>query len=83
MSQRNLKHISKHLSDFQQYDPNLSLDDIVKLGLEIASRRENLIATPGGRQVFEQNVMIGNQQVIVRAVLNQIGNLRSVHIKNE
>ncbi|MFB2875597.1 hypothetical protein [Floridanema aerugineum] len=55
----------------------------MKLGLEIASRPENLIGTPGGRQVFEQNVMIGNQQVIVRAVLNQIGNLRSVHIKNE
>jgi len=55
----------------------------VKLGLEIASRPENLIGTPGGRQVFEQDVIIGNQQLIVRVVLNQIGNLRSVHIRNQ
>lgn len=44
-------------------------------------RPENLIGTPGGRQVFEQDVTIGEQQVRVRAVLNSLGGLRSVHIR--
>ncbi|MBC6476135.1 MAG: hypothetical protein GDA48_27710 [Hormoscilla sp. GM102CHS1] len=41
ISNKNLKHISKHLPEFQQYDTNLTLDDIVKLGQEIAKRPEN------------------------------------------
>ncbi|MBO1348444.1 MAG: hypothetical protein EBE86_014115 [Hormoscilla sp. GUM202] len=41
LSNKNLKHITKHLPAFQQYDVNLTLDDIVKLGQEIATRKLN------------------------------------------
>ncbi|MBC6473461.1 MAG: hypothetical protein GDA48_12120 [Hormoscilla sp. GM102CHS1] len=68
---------------FQQYDVNLTLDDIVKLGQEIATRPENLIGTPGERQVLEQDVVFSEQTVRVRVVLNAIGNIRSVHIRKE
>ncbi|MBO1348472.1 MAG: hypothetical protein EBE86_014260 [Hormoscilla sp. GUM202] len=46
-------------------------------------RRENLIETPGERQVFEQDVVFSEQTVRVRVVLNAIGNIRSVHIRKE
>ena len=82
VSNKNLKHISKHLPDFQEYESSITLDDVAQLGIEVASRPENLIGTPSGRQVFEQNVMLGGQEVRVRAVLNSIGSLRSVHIRN-
>jgi hypothetical protein len=81
LSQSNLKHIRKHLPEFQRYDANLTLENIVQLGEEIASHPENLISNPGGRQVFEQDVVLGGQQVRVRCVLNPLGNLRSIHIR--
>jgi hypothetical protein len=56
VSNKNLKHISKHLPEFKQYDPNLTLNDVVKLGQQIAMRPENLISTHGGRKVFEEDV---------------------------
>jgi hypothetical protein len=49
ISDRNLKHIQKHLAAFQQLHPSLSLADVVSLGQHIASRPENLLGTPGGR----------------------------------
>ena len=47
----------------------------------IASRPENVLGIPGGRQVFEEVVTIGGQQVRVRVVLNPSGVLRSVHLR--
>lgn len=76
---RNLKHIQKHLAAFHALDPTMSLEDVVRLGQYIASRPENLIGTPGGRQVFEDLVLIGAQQARVRVVLSPSGGLRSVH----
>ena len=81
LSSRNLKHIQKHLADFQKLNPSLALEDVVSLGQHIASRPENLLGTPGGRKVFEEVVAIGDQQVRVRVVLNPSGVLRSVHIR--
>ena len=69
----------KHLADFQALDHALSLEDIVRLGQQIASRPENIIGTPGGRKTFEEMVIIGSQQIRVRVVLNPSGGLRSVH----
>jgi hypothetical protein len=40
-----------------------------------------LLGIPGGRQVFEEVVTIGGQQVKVRVVLNPSGALRSVHLR--
>lgn len=55
----------------------------MNLGQSIAANLNNLIASPGGRQVFEQEVNIGQAVIKVRVVLNPLGNLRSVHIKRE
>ena len=60
----------------------MTLDDVLQLAQKIASDPENLIGNPGDRQVFEQAVNLGGQQVRVRVVLNYLGRLRSVHIRN-
>jgi len=41
------------------------------------------MGTPGDRQIFEQDVMLGEQTIRVRVVLNAIGSIRSVHIRKE
>ena len=79
VSSRNLKHIQKHLAAFQALDHAISLEDILRLGRQIASRPENMIGPPGGRKTFEEIVTIGSQQIRVRVVLNPSGGLRSVH----
>ena len=81
ISNRNLKHLQKHLAAFQEFHPSLSLADVVSLGQYIASRPENLLGTPGGRKVFEEVVTIGAHSVRVRVVLNVSGGLRSIHIR--
>ena len=81
LSSRNLKHLQKHLAGFRNLDPSLALTDVLALGQRIASRLENLLGIPGGRQVFEEVVTISGQQVRVRVVLNPSGALRSVHLR--
>ncbi len=81
VSAKGLKHIAKHLSQFQALNPRATLGGIVRLGQRIASNSNNLIGTPGGRQVFQQSVNIGGNQVPVRVVLNPNGGLRSIHIR--
>lgn len=82
VSKRNLKHISKHLPEFQKLDSSMTIEKVVDLGQKIASKAGNLVGTPGGRKVFEEVVDVGGRQVKVRAVLNQNGGLRSVHIRD-
>ena len=69
------------MPEFQKYDSTITLNNLITLGENIAQNPENLINTPSGRQVFEKNVIIGEQVVRVRVVLNPLGNLRSVHIR--
>lgn len=81
LSKRNIKHISKHLQEFQKYDATLTLNDIITLGSKIVENSENLIYISGERQIFEQTLNIGKQMIRVRVVLNPQGNLRSIHIR--
>lgn len=67
--------------EFQKYDSTITLDNLITLGENIAQNPENLISTRSDRQVFEKDVIIGEQAVRVRVVLNRLGNLRSVHIR--
>jgi hypothetical protein len=78
---KSLKHIAKHLPEFRALNPRATLRAVVKIGQKISSNPNNLIGTPGGRQVFQQTVNIGGNPVTVRAVLNPNGGLRSVHIR--
>jgi hypothetical protein len=54
VSKGNLKHIAQHLDQFRKLDPSMTLEQVVSLGKQIASRSENLVGTPGGRKVFEE-----------------------------
>ena len=69
------------MSEFQKYDSTITLDSLITLGENITQNPENLINAPSGRHVFEKNVIIGEQVIRVRVVLNPLGNLRSVHIR--
>ena len=69
------------MPEFQKYDSTITLDNLITLGDNIAQKPENLINAPSGGQVFEKNVIIGEQVIRVRVVLNPLGNLRSVHIR--
>ncbi len=69
------------MPEFQKYDSTITLDNLITLGDNIAQNSENFINAPSGRKVFEKNVIIGEQVVRVRVVLNPLGNLRSIHIR--
>ena len=81
MNNNNLKHSIKHLSEFQQLDPNLTEDLLRNIGAGIV-QLENLISNPGSLQkAFEQVVTIGMTAVKVRVVLNERNKLHSIHIR--
>ena len=61
ISSRDLKHIQKYLADFQALNHAIALEDIIRLGRQIASRPEHMIGAPGGRKTFEEIVTIGSQ----------------------
>lgn len=78
MSKKNLKHINKHLAEFQKYDSSLNLEDLIMLGENICQNSENLISTPSSdRKVFEKDVKIGTKTVRVRVIHNYFGIFRS------
>jgi RHS repeat-associated protein len=75
MSRGNVKHMSKHLAEFQKISPGMTFEGMVNLGVEVVHT---------GRQVagkaFAKTVEIGGREVTVRAVLDGANKLRSVHI---
>ncbi|WP_179957524.1 RHS repeat-associated core domain-containing protein [Exilibacterium tricleocarpae] len=78
LSKNGLKHLKKHLKDFQKLDPNFNLRDQIRLGRKIASNPENLVNTKNGSQAFQAVVNVGGNSITVRSVVNSSGNLRSV-----
>jgi RHS repeat-associated protein len=82
-STRNWKHISKHLSSFQELDSKMTLKSVERLGRKIASNGKNFVSAKGGNTNFEQVVKIGGNKVNVRAVLNKNNTLRSIHIRTK
>ena len=81
ISQRNLKHVAKHLSEFQKYDKRISLRDVVALGQRIVASAEGATGSAGGRSYFDKLVRVGSQLVRVRVVVNEHGAIRSIHIR--
>ncbi|MEI6331352.1 MAG: polymorphic toxin-type HINT domain-containing protein [Pseudanabaena sp. ELA645] len=81
MSNSNLKHSKKHLSEFQSLDPNITENSLRELGASIV-KPENLISGAGASQkVFEQVVDIGGVSTRIRVALNELNKLHSVHIR--
>jgi hypothetical protein len=70
-----VKHMSKHLAEFQKISPGMTFEGMVSLGVDVVHT---------GRQVagkaFTRTVTIGGRDVTVRAVLDGANKLRSVHI---
>jgi hypothetical protein len=80
VSNRNLKHIEQHLSEFQSVDPAATLSDVVALGQRIASDAANFVKNHGRGKVFEAVVRFGEEVRNVRVYLNPNGGLRTVFI---
>jgi RHS repeat-associated protein len=79
ISKTNLKHIAKHLSEFQRLDSSMTLEKVVELGKNILSKGVNT-SSRLSNATFEESVMIGGQQVTVKVVLNSEGAIRSIHL---
>ncbi|MGH9356218.1 MAG: RHS repeat-associated core domain-containing protein, partial [Terriglobia bacterium] len=75
VSARNLKHIAQHLPEFQELDPSATVEDLVRIGKDVARTGNRT-----GALTFEKTVQIGGIEVKVRAVLNAVGRLRTVYI---
>ncbi len=80
---RNRKHIAKHLKAFQELEPGMTLEDVIDLGIEIASDIRNYFKTKGDNMAFGKTLKIGGQIVNVRAVLYRERHLRNVFIEKE
>ncbi len=61
----------------------MMLDDIIDLGIEIASDTSNYFKTKGDNMAFGKTVRIGGKIINVRAVLNKNRRLRTVFIEKE
>ncbi len=79
-SKKNLKHINKHLGQFQKLNPNFTLQQQVNLGQRIASNPQNYIGSSGGRAAYQANITISGQTVPVRVVVNSVNNIRTIYI---
>ena len=75
VSINSLKHIGKHLDEFQELDPTVNLRKLVKIGQDVAKT-----GTQTGTRTWEKIVDVGGSSVLVRAVKNYAGGLRSVYI---
>jgi RHS repeat-associated protein len=78
VSKRNLKHIAKHLAEFQQIDPTITLEQVVEIGQQIAAKG-TVSAARASNPVITEVVQVGGRQVIVKVVLNSEGGIRSIY----
>ncbi|MEK7704672.1 MAG: RHS repeat-associated core domain-containing protein, partial [Myxococcota bacterium] len=82
MSGSNLKHSVSHLAEFQNLDPTMTGTALRELGARIATNQQNLISGANAAQkAFQAVVRVGEESVTIRAVLNRVGNLHSIHIR--
>lgn len=75
LSQRSIKHLTKHLADFRKFDSTFTVTDQANLGYKIISTGKKI-----GNNVWEGTTEVGGQGITVRAVRGGAGQLRSVFI---
>jgi len=73
----NLKHISAHWGEFQELAPEITLEDVVEIGKDVRQ-----FGTQVSPNAWEEAVKIGGNDVVVKAVVNPDGNLRTVFVKH-
>lgn len=74
----NLKHIGKHLKEFREIDPSITLEKVVEIGQKIVSKGANA-SSRLSNATFQETVTIGGRQVLVKDVLNSEGGIRSIY----
>lgn len=81
LSNKGIKHASRHLPEFQALDKSYTLNKLLRLGQRIARNEKNLVNTKNyGSKAYQAKVRVGEKDVSVKSVVNASGNLRSVHI---
>jgi len=81
LSKKNLKHTIRHLKDFQKLDPKMTAQQLRQIGARLVHPK-NLASRPkAARKAFQAKVNIGGYKVKVRAVLNRVGKLHSIHLR--
>ena len=81
LSNRNKKHLKKHLDEFQQLDPKITEESLRELGANIV-KPENLTSSLDAEQLhFDKVIDINGTPTKVRAVLNRERKLRSIQIR--
>jgi len=75
LSNNSLKHIAKHLDEFQKLDSSITMNKLVDIGTNVAQTGSQVAGN-----AFAKTVKVGGREVTVRAVLNSNNALRSVHI---
>lgn len=75
-SRNDFRHISKHLGEFQELDPELGMKQVVEMGRAIIGDTANKI----GARTFEKTMEIGGKNVVVRAIAKTTGGLKSIFV---
>jgi RHS repeat-associated protein len=81
LSKGNIKHISKHLTEFRIFNSKMTLRNLCDLGHKIISNSKNLVSTAGGRGIYQSIEKIGGVKLTIRAITDTAGKLRSVNIR--
>ena len=81
LSNRNKKHLKRHLAEFQELDPIITAESLRELGASIV-KPEYLTSSLDAEQLhFDKVIDINGNLTKVRAVLNRERKLRSVQIR--
>ncbi|MBL8233526.1 MAG: RHS repeat-associated core domain-containing protein, partial [Bryobacterales bacterium] len=77
VSNNTFKHLVNrgHVADFQKLDPTLTVDGVIKIGIEVAETGSQVAGN-----AFVKAVQVGGKEVTVRSVLNSNNAIRTVHI---
>ena len=81
LSNRNKKHLKRHLAEFQELDPTITEESLRELGASIV-KPEYLTSSLNAEQLhFDKVININGTPTKVRAVLNRERKLRSIQIR--
>ena len=81
LSNRNKKHLRRHLAEFQDLDPTITAESLRELGASIV-KPEYLNSSLDAEQLyFDKVIYFNGNPTRVRAVLNRERKLRSVQIR--
>ena len=81
LTKKGVKHIRKHLGEFQSLDPSYTRDDLVNLGQRISQQWNLIERTKDNVRTYQQLIDFSGKLLKVRTIVNRAGNLRSVQLR--